>query len=57
MDSFCTSPIYWNAFYNISQTKVSKNACSQSWRLQYKVCISNMDYQMVEGEIVDPGWD
>ena len=57
MDSFCTSSIYWNAFYNISQTKVSKIACLQSWRLQCKGCISNMDYQMVEGELLDPGTD
>ena len=57
MDSFCTSPIYWNAFYNISQTKVSKTACSQSWRLQCKGCIFSMDDQMVEGEILDRGRD
>ena len=57
MDSFCTSSIYWNAFYNISQTKVSKIACLQSWRLQCKGCISNMDYQTVEGELLDPGRD
>ena len=49
MDSICTSPIYWNAFYNISEKKVSETAWSQSWRLQFNDCIFHMDYQMLEG--------